>query len=413
MKTKRKLSARGLAFQAFFLALACFGLLVLLVKRPDAQPAPPSAAPPGAPRPPLALSVSATPAAPPPASASASAHASAAASASAAPEKGDKKGGDKDDKKDERLPADDALDSALLGPKGGVPTHKEGKFRSPFASPGQESVSVKVGLVLQAIDGYDVKLGTFEATFDLSLTSERPMPDVHLTFPNGKVDTMDKIADRPTFKLFHVVGTFKSHPDLRTYPFDTQELRIEIEDKSRGVDQMRLAADQAHTHLDVGFEVVGWDVKYVEGRSLGRDMPARFDNDDLYYGRYIFRLAIERYGTNALFTVYVPALVIVLISLIGMWVPPNEMEVRANAGAPMLAAAVLFHFSLTQALPATSYLTPADKLMIGVYVSLLLGMISTWAFFLIEEERWDRAFRIARVLVPVLTAGVMTTAIFA
>ena len=106
-----------------------------------------------------------------------------------------------------------------------------------------------------------------------------------------------------------------------------------------------------------------------------------------------------------------PALIIVLISLTGMWVPPEELEVRSNAGAPMLAAAVLFHFSLIQSLPATGYLTAADKLMLGVYVSLLMNMGSTWMLML-GDERWaDKVFKVARTAVPTLTAVVMTLAI--
>ena len=79
----------------------------------------------------------------------------------------------------------------------------------------------------------------------------------------------------------------------------------------------------------------------------------------------------------------------------------------------MLAGAVLFHFSLMQELPATSYLTRADKLMLGVYVSLALGMLSTWWMFLVKEENMDTVFRIARIAVPVLTAVVMALACLA
>ena len=61
-----------------------------------------------------------------------------------------------------------------------------------------------------------------------------------------------------------------------------------------------------------------------------------------------FRLGIERYGTSALFTVFVPAFVIVLITMMGQWMPFESMDIRSNAGAPMLAAAVLFHFALMQ-----------------------------------------------------------------
>ncbi|MFT3765493.1 MAG: hypothetical protein QM820_08265 [Minicystis sp.] len=119
---------------------------------------------------------------------------------------------------------------------------------------------------------------------------------------------------------------------------------------------------------------------------------------------------MQRFATSAAFKVYVPAFVIVIIALLGMWVPPSEMEVRSNAGAPMLAAAVLFHFALMQELPSTMYLTRADKLMLGVYVSLALGMISTWWMFLVEEERMVVVFRVARVVVPVLTAAAMALA---
>jgi hypothetical protein len=89
------------------------------------------------------------------------------------------------------------------------------------------------------------------------------------------------------------------------------------------------------------------------------------------------------------------------------------MEVRSNAGAPMLAGAVLFHFALMQELPPTSYLTRADKLMMGVYLCLLLGMISTWWMFLVKEENIPIVFRVGRVVVPVLNLIVMVVACLA
>jgi hypothetical protein len=125
----------------------------------------------------------------------------------------------------------------------------------------------------------------------------------------------------------------------------------------------------------------------------------------------VLKLGVERYGTNAIFTVYVPAIVIVLISLTGMWVTPDHMEVRANAGAPMLAAAVLFHFALIQSLPATPYLTRADKLMVSVYLCLLVQMLSTLVFFLVSEEHWDRVFRLGRLIVPPFSLALLAAAL--
>jgi hypothetical protein len=305
----------------------------------------------------------------------------------------------------------DPIDVAIA-PDGGVPFHPTGTpFRSPFAKPNAtQPVRVKIGMLLNSVDDYDVKTGTFSADFFVSLTSGAPMPPVSLHFPNGKLESQEVLADKPTFKLYRMSGAFKSPADLRKYPFDSQELKIIIEDDIRGTDQIRFTADKERTQLARGFRAVGWQVSFLEARSLSQSYPDRFEGDDLYYGRYVFTLGVDRFATSAAFKVFVPAFVIVVIALLGMWVPPSEMEVRSNAGAPMLAGAVLFHFALMQELPATSYLTRADKLMLGVYGSLAAGMISTWWMFLVREEKMDTVFRVARIVVPTLSAIVMALA---
>jgi hypothetical protein len=341
----------------------------------------------------------------PTASSSGSVAPSASSASTAAPDANAKGGGG------DHKPPEDQMEDAVLGDAGGVPIHEQGEFRSPFANPKWgKVVDVRVGLVVNDITNYDIHGGSFVADFYLTLTSEKDMPSMDLMFPNGKPDEKQVIADKPTFKLYRFTGTFTTPPDLRKYPFDRQQLAIQVEENTEGIDQIRLVPDQEHTHLEAGFEVIGWDVVDLEAVSIVHNFPDRFDHDDLYYGRYEFRLGVERFGTSAFFTVYVPAIIIVLISLTGLWMPFENVDVRANAGAPMLAAAVLFHFALIQALPAVSYLTRADKLMIGVYLSLFLNMLSTWFFFIVPPESRDRVFRIARAVVPPATLIIMVIA---
>lgn len=296
-----------------------------------------------------------------------------------------------------------------IAPDGGVPFHPNaGRFKSPFAKPDDgPPVKVKVGILLNTVDDYDVKTGTFTADFFLSLTSQHPMPPLNLQFPNGSLEKQEVIADKPTFKLFRLSGEFKSAANLRKYPFDSQQLRIIVEDDTRGIDQLEFVADREHTKLARGFRAVGWQVAYVDARTFSQTYPDRFENDDLFYSRYTFSLGIDRHATSAAFKVFVPAFVIVLISLFGMWVPMDAIEVRSNSGAPMLAGAVLFHFALMQELPSTMFLTRADKLMLGVYASLALGMLSTWWMFVVKEENVPVVFRISRVVVPVLSVVIM------
>ena len=295
---------------------------------------------------------------------------------------------------------------------GKVPIHREGPYRSPLAHPRFGGpATVKVGLVIREIRDFSITTGGFESDFFLSLTADKEMPALNLVFTNGHEVTFTPLVDTPTFKVFSVTGKFTTTVDLRKYPYDTQELEILLEDQKAGIDQIIFATDKARTSLDSSFRLSSFGAAGTGAVTYKHKYPARFDRDDLYVSRYKFVLSVDRFATSAAFSVFVPAFIIVLISLTGMWVPPDELEVRSSAGAPMLAAAVLFHFSLIQSLPATGYLTHADKLMLGVYVSLLINMVSTWMLMLGEERWMDQVFKTARTVVPILTAVVMVLAV--
>ena len=375
-------------------AVTGFGLLA---RKVGAQPLPlpgmTAAHPPlVAPRPPASAALPAS-AAPEPA---------AAASGSASP----------------RTPLEeDPVDYAEAPGGQGVPVH-QGHFRSPFAHPRLNAqnhgpIQVRVGLLLSNVRDYDIQKGSFDADFYLTYTSDRPMPAVDPIFSNGKVESKEVMADKPTFKMFRFLGSFTSPPDLHDYPFDSQELTLEIEDDDNGTDQMVLVPDPTHTHLDVGFQVPGWETASTRARVVVHNFPDRFDHDDLYYARYEFSLGLKRYSTSAIFTVFFPAITIVLISLTGLFLPRHELEVRANATVPMLAAAVLFHYSLTQALPATAYLTRADKLMMVVYIILGLHMLLTLLWFFFPEHQHDRLFRLGKYVGAPLTLVLLAAGIFA
>lgn len=311
----------------------------------------------------------------------------------------------------EDFPADMSPEERDAIGDGKVPIHREGAYRSPLAHPRFGGpTTVDVGLVIREIREFSIQTGGFEADFFLSLTGDKELPSLNLAFTNGHDVNLTSIVDTPTFKLFSVTGKFTTEIDLRTYPFDTQTLEIALEDQKAGVDQLIFQADPKRTSLDSSFKLSSFSAAAVGAVTYKHKYPSRFDRDDLYVSRYKFSVSVERFATSAAFSVYVPAFIIVLISLTGMWVPPSELEVRSNAGSPMLAAAVLFHYSLIQELPATAYLTHADKLMLGVYLSLLLNMISTWALLLGDEEHGERVFKLARTLVPVATAVIMTAA---
>jgi hypothetical protein len=299
----------------------------------------------------------------------------------------------------------------------GVPKKDSGNYRSPFANPDFGSPAiVRVGFLLVSITSYSIKDGKFSADFYISFTSDKPMPGKvfpHLT--NGYIEDdvqIVTITDQPTFKLWKIHGIFYTNPDLRDYPFDLQVLEIQIEENDSGIDQIFFVADQKNTNLNTDFFMPGWEVHFLESRTLKHYYPDRFDHDDLYYPRYFFRLGIKRYATNALFTVFLPAFVILFVSLSAIWLKIENLDTRINTIAPMLAATVLFHYTLVQELPATAYLTRADKVMLAVYLGLIVNMLATWSFFFFDKKHSDKIYLLGKVIVPPLNIVLFLMGIF-
>ncbi|MEI9940952.1 MAG: hypothetical protein WDO69_27355 [Pseudomonadota bacterium] len=297
---------------------------------------------------------------------------------------------------------------------GKVPIHREGRYRSPLANPSLGGpATVKVGFVISEIRDYQIQDGSFSADYFMSFTADKPVPKLHPVFTNGHDTSCINLVEVETFRFYRCTGTFTSPVDLLNYPFDTQTLDISVEDAVYGVDTIVFVADPRRTSLDANFRISGYSVGTVGAKTFKHQYPSRFDRDDLYVSRYRFTVTLDRFAQSAAFSVFVPAFIIVLISLLGLWVRPEDLEVRTGAGAPMLAAAVLFHYSLVQSLPATGYLTHADKLMLGVYVSLLMNMTTTWVFMIVDEERVHFWFRFFRAWTPPATVLVMLVSVLA
>jgi hypothetical protein len=428
MRKGRKRRTRTAKLVHFVSLTIALGLAILIfgakLRARDAIAAPPAAsiAPAAAPAPPPA------PTAPPPAAPKAARGAAtpAPSAATSAENPGETPA---PAKSDDDEPTNETLEGTIVQTKddipegmsdeqveamglGKVPIHREGKFRSPLANPKFGGpTTAKVGLVVSEVREYDIQTGTFGSDFFLSFTGDKDLPKLRPIFTNGREVNCTALVDSPTFKFFRCTGTFSSEVDLREYPFDTQYLDINVEDAVYGVDTIAFTPDPGRTSLDANFRLQGYGVASVGANAYKHQYPPRFDRDDLYVSRYKFTIGLDRFAQSAAFSVYVPAFIIVLISLIGLWVPPGELEVRSGAGAPMLAAAVLFHYSLIQALPATGYLTHADKLMLGVYVALLINMATTWGFLLVEEDKHDSLFRFFRAWVPPLTLLIMIASV--
>jgi len=72
-----------------------------------------------------------------------------------------------------------------------------------------------------------------------------------------------------------------------------------------------------------------------------------------------------------------PISVITAISLLALFIAPQNFKMRITLAVITLLSVTTFHLSILSGIPTTGYLTFADKIIIGVYALFLYNLASS------------------------------------
>jgi hypothetical protein len=252
---------------------------------------------------------------------------------------------------------------------------------------------VQVGLYLLNLGKFDISTGTFTADFYLSMNCEENCSDFE--FMNGRASSVDRIVDTPSEKFYRIQANLNNPVDLRNFPFDSQQLQIVLEDKSRPVEELTYVPVRDESGIDesiffTGFSINGWGAKVVE-----HVYPVY----DETYSQYVFFIDISRIAFNSFLKTFLPVLVIMLIVMFTFVMDPDKISTRLTVASSSLVATVMFHISIANQIPPVGYLTLADKFMILTYVLLLAAVILNVAMLeLLELKKNELVEKIHRKL---------------
>jgi hypothetical protein len=264
---------------------------------------------------------------------------------------------------------------------------------------------VKVGIYVLNIGKLDTASGAYTADFYLSFSSDSPSDPGKFEFFNGRATSVDKSVDDPTDKFYRIQASLVDNLNLTRYPFDRHHLTIEIEDKEQTVNTQVYEVSKQDSGLDpavklAGGDITGWDA-HVENHYY-----APYDTT---FSKYVFDIQIQRSDIAAILKTILPALIIVLVGLLSLFLSPDKIIPRLTLNTGAFTSAVLFHLNMTSSLPPLGYLTLGDRFMIFNYLALTLTLISTLlALYYVDKKRpsaADRVHTLALVLVPVLWIG--------
>lgn len=190
---------------------------------------------------------------------------------------------------------------------------------------------------------------------------------INTTMSNGK-----------NYYLMKIDGTFFQDFDVSQYPLDRQTLTITFEDVEWLDTDMVYVPDIEGTRLQDGISIPGWQIEKIEYQSDTHIYDSKFgyvDDEKFYaYSQLSFRIYIERPIQFFIFKFVFPLAIIILFSLISLWMPINQFEVRIALSGSSLLNLVFLQQLYNDKIIVTRQLVLMDLLYIWAYVSIILTL---------------------------------------
>lgn len=180
------------------------------------------------------------------------------------------------------------------------------------------------------------------------------------------------------YYLMKIDGTFFQDFDVSQYPLDRQVLTIIFEDVEWLDTEITYIPDLEDTRLQDGISIPGWKINKIEYQSDTHKYDSKFgykdDNESYAYSQLSFRIHIERPIQFFVFKFVFPLSIIILFSLISLWMPINQFEVRIALSGSSLLNLVFLQQLYNDKIIATRQLVLMDLLYIWAYVSIILTL---------------------------------------
>ncbi len=259
---------------------------------------------------------------------------------------------------------------------------------------------VTIGVYLKELPEIDVKTNTYTADFYLwfrwkgALDPTKTWEFVNVIEPNNtsKVAVYtddekgepkaDTLPDGTQYQVFHVQGKF-THPfNLKDYPFDEQDVAIDMEDAEHGIGEIVYEIDHEQTAFEPHISVPGWELREVRPTVSESVYHTNFGDPRVTpgedkYSRFSFAVHIGRPITGYMVKTVLPIAIVILITFVAFFIGSQYFEARLGLGITSLISAVALQLTAVSDLPSIGYMVLLDKIYNISYAVILLTLIES------------------------------------
>jgi|WetSurMetagenome_2_1015567.scaffolds.fasta_scaffold23697_3 hypothetical protein len=263
-------------------------------------------------------------------------------------------------------------------------------------------IHVKVGAWLNNVEKVDLSGNSYRLDFYVWFSfdpSQISLDDVrHFEFINGS-PIKTEIDSNSSYLEYRVKGDFITSFDFSQYPFESHILPVQLEHNSYDITQLVYEPDP-DSGTEKSANVAGWNLGSYQ---TGVTEHAYVDQT---FSRFTFSITIAKPFVSSFIKSVLPISVITAISLLALFIAPQNFTMRITLAVTTLLAATTFHLSMLSGIPTTGYLTLADKIMIGVYALFLYNLASSvFIMRLVDAKKPEDALKIksrAIKLLPIM-----------
>lgn len=274
---------------------------------------------------------------------------------------------------------------------------------------GSQIVIEKVGLYVLGITELNVASGSYNMDVylnfkcNIACNPDPTNPAFDVMNATGTPDISEQTSDTQgnTVHYYRIRVPLGANLILKDFPFDYYDLKMQIEDKILGVNELVYQFDPEKSGVDDYAVVSGWEVKKsVSGQVVSHNYAIYSEP----YSRLIFNVSIYHPWFSSFMKGLFAAIVIVMVGMLSFLMKYDEIGERIALTTSTLVGAILYHLTLTSSIPPVGYLTFADKFMLGNYVVVFVALAVTVRLMLYvnadEHEKAKRLHSYTRLLIP-------------
>jgi hypothetical protein len=262
---------------------------------------------------------------------------------------------------------------------------------------------VRLGMRIMRIGSVDEQEGTYHA--ELTLLARWPAgglrPDPKPR--NGGADygvALDetRLVEGQCYREERLDAAFRTHFWLQRFPFDSQRLRLNLEDRQYADGDLLYENDLWPNTIsaDAYREIGGWkiqDYPVLTQKHSTFAFPASAPHPRLL----LVEIPVEREWMFYVTRYFLPLFLIVALAYCLFWIKPDDLGSAASIGITCVLAIIAFQLTQADHLPRVPYLTVADRVYVVCYAATGFAVLAAIReAFLVSNNRLDDAMALDR-----------------